>query len=182
MRNRSANIQSDILYPQPGETILTDFATIQREFKSSEDLYIYLPRDAVLGNLVSKVAHAAVLTANRTTAHNLINNGGLYYGRENLKITDPMAVVTEEMLIEGRFLILRAGTKKIRMVELTDAESVPDEEQEARKDKSLERKHRWALQKKAKETGQVPEARVGPVSTVVGARTDGQGEDRGYRD
>lgn len=73
-----------------------------------------LPRDAVAGQPLVVVAAAAGLCKSRSEARRLVESGGCYVN--NCRVQDVDAVVSPDVLIDGRLVVLRSGRKRYQLV------------------------------------------------------------------
>ncbi len=75
-----------------------------------------LPADTIVNRDVVSVAVAAGLCGGKGAARRLIAGGGLYLN--NRRVENEQAVVSATDIIDGRMLVLRAGKKNYRLVQL----------------------------------------------------------------
>ena len=68
----------------------------------------------VIGQPLLDIAAASGLCASKSEARRLLQQGGLSINQT--RVTDPAAVVTPDMLIEGRIMVLRSGKKSYCLV------------------------------------------------------------------
>ncbi len=76
-----------------------------------------LPASAVVGQPVIDVAVAAGFLKSKGEARRLVQGGGL--SLNNVKVTDPAAIVAAEAPVEGKVLLLRQGKKNYFLLKLT---------------------------------------------------------------
>ena len=74
-----------------------------------------LPAADVVGQPVVKVAALAGLLKSQSEARRMADGGGLYLNNERVGAMDP---VSEDRVIDGQVLVLRAGKKNQRVVRL----------------------------------------------------------------
>lgn len=70
----------------------------------------FLPKNEVVGHKFVDIAVKIGLLSSKSEASKLIKNGGAYLNNE--RINDPMFVLIDSHLVDGKFLILSAGKKK----------------------------------------------------------------------
>ncbi len=75
-----------------------------------------LSADAVLGQPVIDVAVAAGFLKSKGEARRLVQGGGL--SLNNIKVTDPAAIVATDAPVEGKVLLLRQGKKNYFLLKL----------------------------------------------------------------
>jgi tyrosyl-tRNA synthetase len=83
---------------------------------SFEDRIVVMPRQELVGEMLTKVARRVNAVNTRAEAENAIRGGGLYVGLENLKVRDVRAMVEEEWLVGGEVLIMRFGKGRFSIV------------------------------------------------------------------
>lgn len=76
-----------------------------------------LPRSQVLDAPLTSLLREAGAVASGKAARQLISNGGMYVG--TTKITDPLAKVQADWLLDDRVLVLRLGKNRFSIIELT---------------------------------------------------------------
>lgn len=82
-----------------------------------ESCLVAMPKEEVVGAMVSKVIRGAGVVKSKSEAENILRGGGLYFGLEGTKIPDPKAVVEEGWLIDGSILLLRVGKANFTIVQ-----------------------------------------------------------------
>lgn len=88
-----------------------DLENIAADVPSAE-----LPQVAAIGRPVIDVAVEAGFLKSKGEARRLIQGGGLSVN--NVKVSDPAALVTAEMPVEGKMLLLRQGKKNYFLIRL----------------------------------------------------------------
>lgn len=114
-----AGIQTRLLFPAPGDHLSFTGQEILENFAGSQHGgVIEVPRDEVVGQLVSKLARKIGAVNTRGEADNMIKGGGLYVGVENRKVSDIKARVEEEWLVDGEILVVRFGKGRFVIVKV----------------------------------------------------------------
>lgn len=75
-----------------------------------------MPADRLRGAGVIDVAAGSGLCKSKSDVRRLMTEGGFYVN--NVRISDLNAKVSDDMLVEGRVMVLRAGKKNYRLVKL----------------------------------------------------------------
>jgi len=73
------------------------------------DRVVKIPRAQVIGEMIAKLARRVRAVKSRGAAENIIEGGGMYVGLKNKKVSDRLATVEEEWLVDGEILLLRVG-------------------------------------------------------------------------
>lgn len=112
-----AKYVSSYLYPlpdEPFEPLPTD--KLIDLFKQAGILQ-RVSKDEFYGQPFSRLL-SAISNTSRTEAKKLINNGGLYFGTDRIKVDDDCMLLSETHLVDGKLLLLRVGKGKYYIVEL----------------------------------------------------------------
>lgn len=113
-----AAIQTRLLFPAPGADLSYGAQEILENFKGSHGGVIEVPRDEVVGQLVSKLARRIGAVNTRGEADNMIKGGGLYVGLKNMKVCDVKARVEEGWLVDREVLVVRFGKGRFVIVKV----------------------------------------------------------------
>jgi tyrosyl-tRNA synthetase len=114
-----AAIQTRLLFPAPGDRPGFSAREILENFAGNQHGgVIEVPRDEVVGQLVSKLARRIGAVNTRGEADNMIKGGGLYVGLENEKVADVKVRVEEEWLVDGEVLMVRFGKGRFVIVKV----------------------------------------------------------------
>lgn len=112
-----AAMQTRLLFPAPGDhSTFTGQEILENFAGSKHGGVVEVPRDEVVGQLVSKLARRIGAVGTRGEADNMIKGGGLYVGMDNRKVLDVKARVEEEWLVDGEVLVVRFGKGKFVIV------------------------------------------------------------------
>lgn len=107
------------LFPMPGEPFL-DMEPVGETVEAFRNAGILrtLPADLVLDHSFSEVL-LTVMGLSKSEARRVVKQGGLYVGVERVKV-DPLdsAVVTRDVCVGGRLLVLRRGKAEYILVEV----------------------------------------------------------------
>lgn len=99
----------------PGSDSVLDSSTLE-EIKG--DLpYITLSKEAILGKKAPDLFAESKIAASKGEATRLIKNGGAYIN--NKKVNSSDLLITEDLCIDGKFILVSVGKKSKTLVELT---------------------------------------------------------------
>ncbi|GMM37083.1 tyrosine--tRNA ligase [Saccharomycopsis crataegensis] len=115
----NASIIASILFPTPEQPYPTDIKTDQI-LKIFEDANLLkkISKSDIIDKKFSEVLSKAS-GSSRTEARNTVKSGGLYFGYDRAR-ADPTdsVLLTEDLLIDGKLLLLRVGKAKYHIVEI----------------------------------------------------------------
>jgi tyrosyl-tRNA synthetase len=109
-----AEIQTQLLFPTASSKIVKFSALVIRNTFMGDEQMIDVPREELVGNLVSKVMRRVGAVKTRSEAENIIKSGGVYYGQEGNRIQggDVKVLVQQSWLLDGEILLLKIGKGK----------------------------------------------------------------------
>lgn len=110
-----AELISGFLFPSPGSSMSTvTNEEILRAFEI-EGLAIEANRSEIIGHPWKSVL-SNILGISRSDAGRLLKGGGVYYGRQNVQVTNGSNV--EESMVDGNLFVIRTGKSSYSIVKL----------------------------------------------------------------
>ncbi|KAK7206350.1 hypothetical protein BZA70DRAFT_236526, partial [Myxozyma melibiosi] len=111
-----ARVQSSILFAAPNQGVEYDADTIIDAFEGDSQLKHFTASE-ILGQRLMQVIKLVDSRSGKAIKE-LIAGGGVYAGPKLERITDVKTVVSEDLLIDGRLLLLRLGKANMRLIAL----------------------------------------------------------------
>ena len=108
-----AEFVTNLLFPVEGEAAFSAAEIVS----VWGDRVVKIPRAEVVGEMIAKLARRVGAVKTRGAAENIIKGGGMYIGLKHEKISDGMATVEEEWLVDGEVLLLRVGKGKFTVIQ-----------------------------------------------------------------